>query len=72
MEPNNETEKEVSGKDKEQLVHEEEFKKCSRKGRRDACADIHCKCGALSDSECHLHKEAIVAGDGKETKDDKT
>ncbi|PFX31029.1 hypothetical protein AWC38_SpisGene4189 [Stylophora pistillata] len=50
MEPaaSNETAKQENdgdGADPEEPIEEDEFQRCSRKGRRDACPDIHCKCG---------------------------
>ena len=62
-----ETGKETNGqeddnkdKDEEPVVDENEFQKCSRKGRRDACPDIHCKCGDSKHSDqCLLHKENL-------------
>lgn len=55
-------------------LDEGEFLKCSRKGRRDACPDIHCKCDDSKQSagECLLHKEAVATADSKENTEEKT
>lgn len=59
-------------KNEEPAADENEFLKCSRKGRRDACPDIHCKCSE-SDQEdkCLFHKEALES-DLKESEGEKT
>lgn len=78
MEPaSNETEKQVNG-DKntdstEEPLDEGEFQKCSRKGRRDACPDIRCKCGDSEQSEeCLFHKETVEEEEAKGSKEEKT
>jgi len=76
MEPaSNETEKQADGDDNtetEELLDEGEFQKCSRKGRRDACPDIHCKCGDSEQSgECLFHKDNVET-DSKGSKEEKT
>lgn len=69
MEPaSDETEKEtnLNSEDNAQKEHdsdpaidESEFQRCSRKGRRDACPDIHCKGSDSEQSEqCLFHKNA--------------
>lgn len=77
MEPaTNETAKQANGDDNadhEEQIGEDEFQKCSRKGRRDACPDIHCKCGDSKQSgECLFHKEAVQADPKKESPEEKT
>jgi len=64
MEPaSNETEKQADGEDNteaEEPLEESEFQQCSRKGRRDACPDIHCKSGDSEQSgECLFHKDTV-------------
>lgn len=76
MEPaSNETEKQADGDDNteaEEPLDEGEFQKCSRKGRRDACPDIHCNCGDSEQSgECLFHKDTVET-DSKESKEQKT
>lgn len=75
-----ETGKETNGqeddnkdKDEEPVVDENEFQKCSRKGRRDACPDIHCKCGDSKHSDqCLLHKENLETELEEKSMDEKT
>lgn len=77
MEPaaSNETAKQEhggDGADPEEPIEEHEFQRCSRKGRRDACPDIHCKCGDSKQSgECMFHKEATQADSKKESGEEK-
>lgn len=76
MEPaSNETEKQANGDentDAEEPLDESEFQKCSRKGRRDACPDIHCICGDSEQSgECLFHKETVES-DSKGSTEEKT
>lgn len=78
MEPaaSNETAKQENdgdGADPEEPIEEDEFQRCSRKGRRDACPDIHCKCGDSKQSgECLFHKKAAQADSKKEGDQEKT
>ena len=76
MEPcSQETEKDTSHSnnaekedDSEPVVHENEFEKCLRKGRRDACPDIHCKCADPEHSkECLFHKGVVDSNSTKES-----
>lgn len=55
------------------VVNENEFQKCSRKGRRDACPDIHCKCGDSKHSDqCLFHKENLETELEEKSSDEKT
>ena len=76
MEPaSNETEKQADGDDNteaEEPLDDGEFQKCSRKGRRDACPDIHCKCSDSEQSgECLFHKDTVET-DSNGSKEQKT
>lgn len=78
--PSNETEKDKSHSeedyvidDSETAVHENEFQKCLRKGRRDACPEIQCKGTDSEHSEqCLFHKEAVESNTTSETVKEKT
>ncbi|CAH3040013.1 unnamed protein product, partial [Pocillopora meandrina] len=72
MEPaaSNETAKQEhggDGADPEEPIEEHEFQRCSRKGRRDACPDIHCKCGDSKQSE-RKNPETAMATFGSRVK----
>ena len=76
MEPSsNETEKQADGNDNteaEEPLDGGEFQKCSRKGRRDACPDIHCKSGDSEQSgECLFHEDTVET-DSKGGTEEKT
>lgn len=73
-----ETGKETNGqeddnqdKDEEPVVDENEFQKCSRKGRRDACPDIQCGDSKHSD-QCLLNKENLETELEEKSMDEKT
>ena len=59
--------------DSDPAVDESEFQRCSRKGRRDACPDIHCKCSDSAQSEhCLFHKTAVESDLKEESAGQKT
>jgi len=83
MEPaSDETEKETNSNnegnaakedDSVPVVDESEFEKCSRKGRRDAWPDIHCKCDDPEHSDqCLFHKNAAKSDLKEENAEEKT
>lgn len=70
---NNCNEDENVEKEDEPMVDESEFQKCSRKGRRDACPDIHCQCGDSEKSDkCVFHKETVESDLKEESAEEKT
>ena len=59
--------------DSEAAVNETEFQKCLRKGRRDACPEIHSKCSDSGHSEqCMFHKDAGESDLSEENAGDKS
>lgn len=59
--------------DSETAVDDTEFQKCLRKGRRDACPDIHCTCGVSEHNEqCIFHKDDEESDLSKENDGEKT